>query len=308
MRSTIATLNELRKRAKRTYTWHDTKWGWFFAGPAALFFLIFMAYPTVNAFILSLFKYNLMTGGTFVGVRNYVQLFTHAAFLTSLRVTALYVVGTVVPLIAIPLVVAMILNQNIRLRGFYRTLFFLPYVTSWVAIAIIFSGVYNPQGLVNYFISWFRPNADPIFWLSSKPYALIAIITVRIWRAFGYYMVIYLAGLQNISSIYYDQASIDGVSWWQRFWYITFPLLSPTTVVVSLMCVTYGFQAFAVPQIMTAGGPGNSTKILSILLYEMGFRWFKMGQASAISVVIFVIVAAFAVFQARLSRNITVEG
>ena len=224
------------------------------------------------------------------------------------QITGLYVVGTVVPLIAIPLVVAMILNQQIRLRSLYRTLFFLPYVMSWVAIAIIFTGVFNAQGLVNYFLSGFRGDAEPIYWLSSKPYALIAIIVVRIWRAFGYYMVIYLAGLQNISSIYYDQGAIDGVNVWQRFLYITFPLLSPTTVVVSLMCVTYGFQAFAVPHIMTAGGPGNSTKILSILLYEMGFRWFKMGQASAISVVIFIIVATFAVIQSRLSRNIVVEG
>jgi ABC-type sugar transport system permease subunit len=164
------------------------------------------------------------------------------------------------------------------------------------------------MGLVNYFLGWFRGDAEPIFWLSTKPYALVAIISVRIWRAFGYYMVIYLAGLQNISSIYYDQAAIDGVNWWQRFRYITSPLLSPTTLVVSLMCVTYGFQAFAVPQIMTGGGPGNSTKILPILLYEMGFRWFKMGQASAISVVIFVIVATFAVAQSMLARNITVEG
>jgi len=282
---------------------HERRWGLLFALPAMVFFSIFLIYPTINAFYLSLFKYDILTKPIFIGFQNYIGLFSETGFWNSFGVTCIYVFGTAFPIMIISLIAALVLNQSVAGRGFYRTVFYLPSVMSLVAVAIIFSGVFNAYGVINYFLSFFIKWDKPIYWLAEIPYALIAIITVRVWRAFGYYMVIYLAGLQNIPQDYYDAATIDGVGWWSRFRYITWPLLAPTTVIVGLISVVNAFQAFTVPYVMTKGGPAEATRILPIMLYQVGFQYFKMGRAATVSVIIFVIIAVFAIIQFRLSRK-----
>lgn len=299
-------LNNLKGQLKK-YSKHDSFWGWFFIFPATVFFCAFLIYPSINALFISLFDYNLMTTPKFIGLENYRYLFNNGPFLKSLFTTLIYVVGTVIPLIALSLFLAVLLNTIGKTKAIYRTLFFLPYVMSWVAVAMIFQGVFNPEGLATGVIKTFNNKTESIFWLSSMPSALWVLILVRIWRAFGYYMILFIAGLQNVPNTLYEQAAIDGITPWKRFWYITWPLLSPTTIVVSLMCITYGFQAFAVPQIITNGGPGGGTRILSIYIYEQGFQYFRMGQASAVSVIIFILIASVALIQSRITRNITIQ-
>jgi multiple sugar transport system permease protein len=288
---------------KNYYSTHEKRWGFILSIPAIVFFLVFMVYPVFNALFLSFFKYDILSTKTFIGIKNYVSLFSDKGFLWSFFVTFLYVFGTALPILIISLVFALILNQAVKGRGLYRTIFYLPSVMSFVAVALIFTGVFNSKGIFNYFISMFRRDMEVIYWLKEMPYALIAIIITRVWRSFGYYMVIFLAGLQGIPSSYYDAAKIDGVSIWQKFALITWPLLSQTTIIVTLLSVVNAFQAFTVPFLMTGGGPAEKTSILPILLYNTGFRYFKMGKAASISVFIVIFISVFAFLQFRINRK-----
>jgi ABC-type sugar transport system permease subunit len=282
---------------------HEKLWGLLLSTPAIIFYLIFMIFPTLNAFFLSFFKYDLFNVREFVGLRNYITLFSDRVFRWSFVVTFIYVFGTAVPITIVSLVSALILNQAMYGRSVFRILFYLPSVMSLVAVAIIFGGVFNSQGVINYFLNYLIGRETVIRWLSEMPSALYAIMITRVWRSFGYYMVIFLAGLQNIPTVYYEAAVIDGVSGWKQFRHITLPLLTPTTIIVTLVAVVNAFQAFTVPFVMTKGGPAERTSILPIQLYQTGFMYFKMGKASAISVIIFVIIVVFAITQFRMSRK-----
>ena len=280
----------------------EKRWGLIFVLPAAIFFAVFMIFPTFNAFHLSLYRYDLFTQRVFVGLSNYINLFVDSSFWNSFAITVIYVFGTAFAIMTISLTCALVLNGAVAGRSAYRTVLYLPSVMSQVAIAIIFAGVFNSAGLVNGLLRLVGVGTR-IYWLASHPHALLGIMITRVWTTFGYYMVIYLAGLQNIPQEYHDAATVDGVNWWARFRYITWPLLGPSTVVVALVAVVNAFQSFTVPYIMTQGGPAQTTRILPIMLYEVGFRYFKMGQASAISVVVFAVIAGFAIAQFRLSNK-----
>ena len=262
-----------------------------------------MVFPTLNSFYLSFFSYDLVSAPRFIGFRNYQWLLSDRVFQWSFVVTFIYVFGSAVPTIVLALLSALILNQAMAGRDALRAIFFLPSVMSLVAVAIIFTGLFNSQGVVNYYLRVVLGQDKVIPWLSEMPSALYAIITARIWRSFGFYMVIFLAGLQNIPTEYYEAAIVDGVSRWKRLVHITLPLLTPTTVVVSLLTVVNSFQAFTVPYIMTQGGPAQQTSILPIQLYHTAFRFFRMGRACAISVVIFVILSVFAALQFRVAKR-----
>ena len=283
---------------------HERRWGWLLSTPAILFYLLFMIYPTVNSLYLSFFRYDLFSSPVFVGLNNYISLFSDRTFQWSFAVTFIYVFGTALPVVLLALFCALILNQALVGRSVFRTVFYLPSVMSFVAVAIIFSGVFNSQGIINYYLNRAFGRREVIRWLSDMPSALYAIMITQIWRAFGYYMVIFLAGLQSIPTTYYEAATIDGVGAWKQLRCITLPLLTPTTLIVSLVTVVNAFQGFTVPYVMTKGGPAERTSILPIQLYNTGFQFFKMGRASAISVIIFAIIAIFAVVQFRLSRRI----
>jgi multiple sugar transport system permease protein len=282
---------------------HETKSSFLFTAPAIIFFLIFLIYPTVNAFFVSMHKYDIFLPKVFIGFRNYVNLLTSRVFLRSVWVTLLFVFGTAVPTTVLSLAAAVVLNKAFIGRTFFRTVFFMPSVMSLVAVALIASGMFDPNGLVNSLVNIFRSSEKPYYWISSYPNALYAIIIVRIWRTFGYYMILYLAGLQGIPKEYYEAATVDGVSGWQKFRHITWPLLAPTTAIVTIVLVVNSFQAFTVPYVMTGGGPAQKTRIIPIMLYETAFRDFKMGQASAISVVMLLFISVFAVFQFRMSKK-----
>lgn len=276
--------------------------GFLFALPALLYFAIFAFYPMVNAFYLSLHDYDLLSPPRWVGLRNYEFLFQSAPFLNSLKTTALYAFGISVPIWVFSMVLALMLNQNIRFRTFFRTVFFAPIVMPLVVLAIIWTLLYHPFGPINAII------LAPLFnqtipWLSSSQHALLAIVIMAIWRATGYYGVIFLAGLQSIPNEFYEAARLDGAGTWNLFRHITFPLLRPTTLFVVVVSIINALRHFDVIWIMTGGGPGDATRVLSVLIYETGWGFLRMGRASAMSVVLFSIALLFTVVQLRLLRT-----
>lgn len=304
----MSTLDNTLKRTASRSRWH---WpyhrrlgfiGFLFILPAMLYFTAFAFYPMANAFWLSLHDYDLLSPPRWAGLRNYEFLMNSTPFMNSLRTTAIYAFGISVPIWIISLVLALILNQNIRFRTFFRTVFFAPIVMPLVVLAVIWTLLYHPFGPINSVVM------APLFnqtipWLNSNQHALLAVVILAIWRAAGYYGVIFLAGLQSIPNEFYEAARLDGAGSWSLFRFITFPLLRPTTLFVVVVSIINALRHFDVIWIMTGGGPGDATRVLSVLIYETGWGFLRMGRASAMSVVLFSIALIFTVVQLRLLRT-----
>lgn len=281
--------------------------GWFFSLPFLLIFLIFLAGPILASLALSLTSFGLRDlrnplGATFVGLENYVELFSDATFWTAALNTAVYVVAGVPLTLMAGLAVAIALNGAVqRFRGFFRVGYYLPVVTSIVAIAVVWRFVLHPdQGLLNLILTQLGlPTRN---WLGDTFLAMPAIIAMIVWKNMGFAMVIFLAGLQTISRSLYEAARIDGAGKWAEFRFVTLPGLRPTMLFV-VVTTTIGYlQVFEEPFVMTGGGPLDSTLSLAMYTYEEGFRFFHQGYAAAISYVLFVVVAVVAVLQFRVLR------
>jgi multiple sugar transport system permease protein len=273
-----------------------------FVLPALLYFTVFAFYPMANAFYLSLHNYDLLSPPRWIGLQNYQFLFNNAAFLNSLRTTAVYAFGVSVPIWVLSMALALLLNQNIRFRTFFRTVFFAPIIMPLVVLAVIWTLLYHPFGPINTVILAPILNGS-IPWLNSSQHALLAVVILAVWRATGYYAVIFLAGLQNIPNEYYEAARLDGAGSWALFRFITWPLLRPTTLFVVVVSIINALRHFDVIWIMTGGGPGDATRVLSVLIYETGWVFLRMGRAAAMSVVLFSLALIFTVIQLRLFRS-----
>ena len=290
----------VRVRGRWSVERQQALWGVLFVAPAVLYFGVFSLYPMLSAVVLSFFDYDLLQAPRFAGLEVYRELFSSAIFRNSLRVTALYVALVTVPIWVLALGLAELLNRQLRLRGFFRTIYFTPTVIALVVVAVIWRLMYNGRGPINAMLDWLTP---PVPWLTSGTFALDAVAITAVWRGVGYYAVIFLAGLQNIPHEYREAARIDGASEWQVFRHITWPLLMPTTALVVILSVINTLRHFDTIWIMTNGGPGDATRVLAIYIYESAFTFFKMGQAAAASVVLFVCVLIFSLFQLRLFRS-----
>lgn len=222
---------------------------------------------------------------TFVGLGNYKSIVHDPLFWQSVKATVSYVVGTYVPTIAIALGLALILNRNFRLKGMFRALYFTPVVMSMVVVSVIWKVLFNYRGLVNLLLSYV--GADPVRWLTSSTSAPLALAIMSIWKTFGYYMVIYLAGLQGIPTEIREAAQIDGASGRQILTSITLPLLKPITVFVITMSILNGVQEFTAQYVMTGGGPSGATRVTALMIYETAFAFVRMGRASAIAILLF---------------------
>lgn len=191
--------------------------------------------------------------------------------------------------IALSLFLAVFLNQKLSFIRFYRAAFFIPVISSMVAVTVIWQWIYNPEfGLLNYALSWF--GIDGPTWLTSPKWAMPAVIITSIWKSLGFNMLIFLAGLQSISEDYYEAADIDGAKWYTKFWSITVPLLSPTTFFVTVMSIINSFQVFDTVYLMTQGGPARTTSVLVYYIFQNAFQYFRMGYASAMAYILFFIV------------------
>lgn len=270
--------------------------------PNLLLFILFMLIPIVWTFVMSLMDYDLITPMKFVGLKNYIKMFQDEIAMTTLWNTVKYTLMTVPAGMLISLALAVLLDSKIGFRRFYRAAFFIPSITSWVVIAVVWQWLLNQDfGLINYALSFFGIDAVP--WLTSGKYALLSIAIVGIWKNAGYNMLLFLAGLQGISTNYYEASELDGASKWQQLRYITVPLLAPTTFFVFITSIISSFQVFDAVVLMTKGGPGRSSSVLVHYLYQSAFKYFKMGYASALAYLLFAVIMIITLFNMRYEKR-----
>lgn len=281
---------------------------YFFLAPALLAIFLFFFLPVLAAFLMSFTDFDIYSLGDIkktrlVGFRNYWHLLDNPLFWKAVRNT-FYFVAVGGPLtVAVSLAAALLLHSRlIRLKGLFRLALFMPSVTTLVSVAVVWRFIYHPRfGLMNYFLGFF--GISPVDWLGDPTWAMPALIVMAVWKNFGYTMIIFIAGLQNVPEELYEAARIDGAGSWQQFWKITLPLLAPTTLFVSVITMIGYFQFFAEPYIMTQGGPLNSTLSIVLLMYQEGFRWWRMGYSAALAFILFLIIFAFSMVQLRLQKD-----
>ena len=273
-----------------------------FITPNYLIYLVFILVPVIWVISLSFTRYELVTAPVFNGIANYLELFQDEIFSQALKHTFIYWIFTVAISMVIGLVLAVVLNQRIKGVSFFRAAYYLPNVISMVAIAIMWIWLYDPtKGILNAILGIFGiPASD---WLYDQNLALGCIIVPSIWALVGFDMVIYLAGLQNIPNMLYQAATVDGASQLKQFFVITIPMLRPITFFLIVMSSIKSFQVFDQIYVMTRGGPAKATTTLVYEIYENGFQFYKMGYASAMSVVLLVIVATITLINFAYGRQ-----
>src|SRR6059036_2465794 len=281
---------------------------WGFVGPALLAIGAFFFVPVAASLLLSFTDFDVYAVARpdrlrFVGLGNYLRLLGEPRFWTALGNTAYFVVVGGPLSVAASLGAALLLEAKVaRWKGVFRTVFFLPVVTTLVAVAVVWRYLYHPRhGLLNLLLGVF--GIGPIDWLGDPRWAMPAIILLAVWKNFGYNMLIFVAGLQRIPAQLYEAAELDGAGPWARFRYITLPQLAPTFVFVGVITAIGYFQLFAEPYVMTGGGPLKSTLSMVLFTYEEGFRWWRLGSAAAIAFVLFFIILAATLVQLRVQRE-----
>ncbi len=287
---------------RRRHRWNQRLVLLLFLAPWLVSFVTFTLYPIAHSFYLSFTKYSPIRGGEpqFVGLANYERILNDPRFWQALKNTVIFVVGTIPVTTTIAVTLAVFLNERIKLRTFFRATYFLPVVTSIVVIATIWTYIYSPLGVLNAFLNLL--GLEGRNWLLDVTFALPAIMVMDIWASFGYYTILFLAGLQSIPEELYEAASLDGANAVQRFFRITLPLLRPTLVFALVINTIRSFQIFTEVYVMTQGGPIGATTTLVYYLYNMGFQKFRMGYASALAYVLVLIILVFALVQMRLLR------
>ena len=256
--------------------------------PNMILFMVFMIIPVFMALYYSFMDWKGIGDPVFTGLENYQWLFTDDTFWKSLWNTAYYTLATVPFIMVLALFLAMLLNMALPLKGVFRAAIYLPAVVSTVVVGMIFTWLFQDQvGLINYLLNLL--GIESIQWANDPKFAMIMLVAATIWQRTGYNMVIYLAGLQGISQEYYEAAIVDGASNWQRFRYLTLPLLKTTHVFVMITCIIHSFRSFDLVYTMTKGGPLNSTKTMVMYIYELAFTRSQFGRASAAGVALFTI-------------------
>lgn len=270
---------------------------WLFLTPSLIVLLAFTLYPMIQAGYLSLTDYNLIRAAKFVGLDNYVELFQDPAFWNAFGNTVLYAVVVTPVTVVLALLFALMLNQRFVGRSFARTAIFLPFIVSLGIIAIAWAFLLDPNiGLLSYWLGQIGIVPEQ-GWLNDPRYAMAAVMAVGVWKNVGFYMVIYLAGLQSIPGEIYEASRLDGAGPWQRFRSVTLPLLSNQTLLVSVLALIATLQAFDQIWVMTHGGPFFRTETLVMLVYREGFQQLRFGYASAISFVLLVFVFILSMVQ-----------
>lgn len=278
--------------------------GTLFILPAFVLFAVFIFIPLIYGFVMSFTDY----GGfnvtpDFVGFTNYIHLFKDDYFLVSLKNNMVYTALFVPLTMLLALFAAIAVNHVLHLRKYLRMAFYFPYITSMVSIAIAWGLLFNPiSGPINAILKSLGI-ANPPEWLMSSQWALLAIILVAVWKSFGYYMIILLAGIQGIPEHLYEAAELDGAGKFKQFLYVTLPSLSPTLFMVLVLTIINSFQVFDLVSVMTEGGPGRSTNVLVFRIYQEAFIHYRMGYAAAMSTVLFLIIMVISLIQFRLEKK-----
>ena len=273
--------------------------GWIFIFPALIGTFIFIIIPVICSFGLSFTKWDLLNPIQFVGFENYRNLFAEPLFYKILVNTIVFALSTSILGVIIPLVLACILNSKIRGSEFYKTAYFLPFITPMIVIGIVWEWIFDPNiGILNHVLHLH------INWLYNTHFAMPALIIVSVWKLIGYNMIIFLSSLSSISQSMFEAAKIDGASPVQTFVNVTVQLLSPSIFFVVIITAISSFQIFDLIYLMTEGGPLDSTNVLVYAIYKNAFEYFNVGKASAIAYVLFVIILLLTVIQWSLRKKI----
>jgi ABC-type sugar transport system permease subunit len=274
---------------------------WLMVLPAVLFFSVFVLYPVGNAFYVSLTSWDLVSAPRFIGLRNYERLLTDRNFLHSAGMTIYYSFVLLIFELPISLGLAVLIDRRIKGRGFYQAVIFAPAVLTMVVVAMLWRVALAPVGgLLEAFTAPF--GIAGVQWLNDRNLAMPAAIVVSLWKNVGYYMIIFLSGLQAIPAMYYEAARLDGAGRWALFRYITLPLLRPFLLFVVVVSITRAAQAFSLFYALTNGGPADATKVLPYLIYDTAFGFNRMGYASAMAMVMFGALLILTAIQFRVLR------
>ena len=278
--------------------------GWLFILPILLGFLVFVVFSIIYSLVISLMQWDLLTPQVFVGLKNYISAFKDERFWQVLYNTVYFVIGMVPTVLVFSMLIAIGINGKVnKLTGFFKISFFAPSITSTIAIGMIWLWIFNPtNGMINT-ILYSIGLTDVPQWLQSVIWAKPALIIMRVWQMCGYYMIMFLAGLQTIPPTLYEAAEVDGARKWKKFRYITVPMLSNTTFFVIIMLIIEAFNIFEAIFVMTEGRPAGTTNTLLYYIYYNGFRVYKMGYASALAWILFAIVFVLTLVQFRMQNK-----
>ena len=291
---------QLRTRSRR-------KWGHILSCYAYIFplliNLIFLsAGPVLYSFFISFTNWQIVLPPVWVGIRNYTEQFASPTFWQVMRNTFYYTIGYVPLAMIVSVAMAIFVNQKLPLISFFRSLYFLPVVSSGVAVALVWGWIYHPTfGVLNWFLDLIGINGPR--WLSDPKTAIPSLVMVGVWRSMGSNMVIFLAGLQGVPQELYEAARIDGANRWREIRHVMLPLLTPTIFFVLIMSIIGSFQVWEATYLLTQGGPANATLTISYYIYQQAFEWFHMGIGAALAYILFFIIAVITVIQFRLQRR-----
>lgn len=283
------------------------RWGLIFVTPAIAFFSVFSFYPILTALYTSLFKKNLLSlkKPDFVGIGNYKYLFTSADFWNSVEATFIFALGTFLPLLILSLMLAAFIMNVPKARKFFQMAYYTPAVISSVVSAAIWLLIFDPRGLANQWANTIlnSPGIDHR-WLASSVMVRISTMVVYFWKYIGYFVIIFISGLASIPPSMYEAAHIDGASRWDAFWKITFPLLRPTVVLVSIMSMLQCLKTFSTQYLFTqSGAPQAPINVITLNIYNTGIRDFRIGRASAMSIILFALMLFFTWLQFKFSKS-----
>ncbi len=302
MSKALKKISDIGSSSTQKYDAKDNLAGILFIAPMYIGFIVFVLFPALYSLFLSFTEWNFLGGFediNYVGFDNYINLFSDNVFIESLKNTFVFTFSTVALQISLGLVLAVIIYRGIYLKKTLKIMIFVPYIASLVASAIVWKVLFHPiSGPVNQFLINIGVENIPR-WFADIDWAMPTIIMFTVWRSLGYFLIVYLAGLKSIPQSLYEAAKIDGANVVQQFRYITIPLISPTTFFLMITGFIGSFRAFDQIQITTQGGPGNATSVLVLYIYKTAFRFYKMGYASAIAIILFILVFAVTLIQWR---------
>lgn len=280
----------------------ETLEAWLFLLPALVLLGIFVLYPIGYLAYLSFTQGSFTRDGVhWVGSQNYLRLVSNPDFWQVIGNTVYFTVATVIPSLVIPLGLAVLLNRSVALRDLLRTAYFIPSITSLVAVGLGFRWLFQTDGPVNQWLATF--GLEPIPWLGSTTWAMPVLILLSFWKQIGFNLVVFLAGLQTIPQNRYEAAELDGAGPWQQFWHITLPGLRPTLIFAAVTTGIFTLRSFEQPYVMTGGGPLNSTNLLVYYIYQEAFGQFDFGYAAAAATVLLLVALVLVYVQLRLTQE-----
>jgi putative chitobiose transport system permease protein len=294
--------------SSQSHDWSKTRrqaTPYLFLLPALLVLGFTVFYPALQAFYLSFTRYefDITQPPIWIGLENFQRLLGDKVFWKTLRNTVIYLIGVVPILVIAPLGLAILVNQALPGIRWFRAAYYTPVVISMVVAGIAWRWLYSETGLLNQFLQWLHLSQDGIPWLTSPKFSLFSVMAVTVWKGLGYYMVIYLAGLQAIPADLYEAAAIDGSEGWQKHWDITVPLMKPYLLLVSVISAISATKVFEEVYIMTQGGPRNSSKTIVYYVYERAFQDLEMSYACTIGLVLFLLILSLSIVRLGISRQ-----